>query len=359
MTGRVLVVEANQELRENLAEILIASGYPSTAAGSRQEALPLLATGYQVAVVDATLPDSDGFTFAAELKAGNPDGEVVVLTGHPSLEAATAAVKAGVWACLAKPFSTPNLLMTVDQALKQARALIDKRTLQRRAQVAEKLAAVGTLTAGLSHEIRNPLNAASLQLQVLERRVRKLEATTQVPLLEPLGLVRDEIRRLDQILADFLQFARPTPLSHASLDVSGVVDRVVSLLKVQAEKKGLRLETRYLARPRVTGDADRLQQVLMNLTLNALDASPPGGTIILTCSAKAPEAQVSVEDSGPGIAPHAAEHIFEPFFTTKPSGTGLGLSISHSIVTQHGGHLRVEQSTLGGARFVVSLPLDA
>src|SRR5205807_1206434 len=118
-------------------------------------------------------------------------------TGFATLETAIAAVRAGAFAYLVKPCSTSNLLLTIEQALRQTRLNAEKRELSRRAQVAEKLAAVGTMTAGLSHEIRNPLNAASLQLAVLERRVRKLTSAEQPSLLEPLGLVREEIGRLE------------------------------------------------------------------------------------------------------------------------------------------------------------------
>src|SRR5205814_4247067 len=114
----------------------------------------------------------------------SPEAAIVLLTGFATLETAIAAVRAGAFAYLDKPCSTPDLLLTLEQALRQVRLHAEKRELSRRAQVAEKLAAVGTMTAGLSHEIRNPLNAASLQLEVLERRIRKLAQTDQ--LLEPL-----------------------------------------------------------------------------------------------------------------------------------------------------------------------------
>jgi DNA-binding NtrC family response regulator len=178
-------------------------------AHSCAQARSLAAHRFDVALLDLKLPDGDGTALAAELKAAHPDAEFVLLTGFGTVESAAAAVRAGACAYLLKPCATPELLLTVEQAMRQVRLKIEKRELSRRALVAEKLAAVGTMTAGLSHEIRNPLNAASLQLTVLERRVRKLEEKEQGPLLEPLTLVRDEIRRLDQLLEDFLQLARP------------------------------------------------------------------------------------------------------------------------------------------------------
>ena len=108
--------------------------------------------------------------------------------------------------------------------------------------------------------------------------------------------------------------------------------------------------------PEVAGDAGRLQQVLMNLALNALDATPAGGRVRIAAEADESGLVLSVDDSGPGVSPESAERLFEPFFTTKPQGSGLGLPIVHAIVTQHGGEISVEKSPLGGARFAVRLP---
>jgi len=232
----------------------------------------------------------------------------------------------------------------------------EKRELARRANVAEKLAAVGTMTAGLSHEIRNPLNAASLQLAVLERRVRKLPRSDQVPLLEPLELVRDEIARLEHLLQDFLQFARPRELDPLPLPLEPMIAAVTDLLAGDAERRGVRLE-RELASdlPRILGEDEKLRQVLMNLTLNALEATPAGGRVRITARTRQEEIWVAIEDSGTGIDPQIRQRIFEPFFSTKASGSGLGLPIVHAIVTQHGGAVGVDDSPLGGARFWFTL----
>jgi len=222
--------------------------------------------------------------------------------------------------------------------------------------VAEKLAAVGTMTAGLSHEIRNPLNAASLQLQVLERRLRKLPPLEQPPFLEPLKLVRDEIARLEHLLQDFLQFARPRELSLRPLAIEPLIGAVADLLAGEAERRGVRLERDLPAGlPRVQGEDERLRQVLMNLSLNALEATPRGGRVRLSAQPRSEEVWIGVEDSGAGIDPSVRLRIFEPFFSTKASGSGLGPPIVHAIITQHGGAVGVQASALGGAQFWFTL----
>jgi two-component system sensor histidine kinase HydH len=214
------------------------------------------------------------------------------------------------------------------------------------------------MTAGLSHEIRNPLNAAALQLVVLERRVGKLPAGEQGPLLQPLHLVRDEIRRLDHILEDFLQFARPREFYPKPVEVAPVLDRVLTLLGGPADKRHVRVMRDFAEVSPVAGDAERLQQVVVNLGLNALAAVHEGGWVRVSCRpSDDPEmVEILIDDSGPGVPQEIRERIFEPFFTTKAEGSGLGLPIVHAIVTQHGGTITVEDAPEGGARFALRIP---
>ncbi|HTT71246.1 MAG TPA: ATP-binding protein [Anaeromyxobacteraceae bacterium] len=356
---RLLIVDDNLALVENLTEILDEAGYAVHGHATCASALQGAREGFDVALVDLRLPDGDGTALAPRLKEASPDGEVVLLTGFATLESAVSAVRAGACAYLVKPCATQELLVTVEQAMRQVRLHAEKRELARRAQMVEKLAAVGTMTAGLSHEIRNPLNAAALQLAVLERRLQKLPRESRGALLEPLHLVRDEIRRLDHILEDFLQFARPREFHPRPVDVPTVLTKVLDLLDGEAERRRVHLERAFEPVPRVAGDEERLRQVVMNLALNALDAVEREGTVRVSCrleGAEAREVTIYVDDSGPGVPPEMRDRLFEPFFTTKAQGSGLGLSIVHAIVTQHGGSITIEETPEGGARFVLKLP---
>lgn len=356
MTARLLIVEDNADFVANLTEILQDLGHEVRSAESCAKARTLARDWVEVALVDLRLPDGDGTKLAEQLKEESPDCEVVLLTGHASVESAAAAVRAGVWDYLVKPCATPDLLATLSKALRHVQAQVEKRELSRRAQRAEKLAAVGTMTAGLSHEIRNPLNAAALQLTVLERRLRKLDAGLQPPLLEPLTLVRDEIRRLEHILQDFLQFARPAPVNMRRVALDEVLNKVIALMRGDAERRQITIECVCEHGLEVMGDADQLRQVFMNLALNALDAAGTGGTVKVSCMRNAEGLHVYVDDSGPGVDVAHRDRLFEPFFTTKAQGSGLGLPISNSIVSQHGGRIELARSPLGGARFEVIFP---
>ncbi|MCP3100822.1 ATP-binding protein [Myxococcus sp. K15C18031901] len=358
--ARILLVDDNAAFLDNLHELLGDAGYAVRGASTCKAARERAREGFDVALVDLRLPDGDGTALAAELKEGAPDSEVVLLTGFATLETAMAAVRAGACAYLMKPCAPRELLLTLEQAMRQVRLHAEKRELARRAQVTEKLAAVGTMTAGLSHEIRNPLNAAALQLSVLERRVRKLPDGQQGALLEPLLLVRDEIRRLDHILEDFLQFARPREFRPGSVDVKALVRRVVDLLSSQAETRKVTLEQVMPegAMPALSGEEERLRQVLINLCLNALESTPAGGRVTLSTGVDDARVWLTVDDTGSGVPEAMRDRIFEPFFTTKAQGSGLGLPIVHAIVTQHAGTLEVGTAPSGGARFLLRLPVS-
>jgi signal transduction histidine kinase len=248
------------------------------------------------------------------------------------------------------------LLLSVQQAMRQVQLLEEKRELARRAHLAEKMATIGTMSAHLSHEIRNPLNAAKLQLTVLERRMARLPEDARASLQEPLALVQGEIERLNRILTDFLQMARPQAPGTAAVDLQAVAERVLDLLEPQAMAAGVRLERRFETIPRISGDLGRLQQALMNLVLNAIQATPKGGWVRIELARQPKHAIAIVEDSGPGIPLDAQRKIFEPFFTTKEGGSGLGLPLVHSIIEQHGGSIALDSAD-GGARFMIRLPL--
>jgi signal transduction histidine kinase len=352
----VLVIDDNTALAENLDEILSSAGFAVRTAASCTAGLEAARAGFDVALVDVRLPDGEGTALAPRLREVAPDAQVILLTGFATLESAVAAVRAGAWAYLMKPCAIPDLLIAVEQATRQVQLLEERRELTRRAQIAEKLAAIGTLTAGLSHEIRNPLNAAALQLTVLERRIGRLPTASQPGLLEPLALVQSEIKRLNHILEEFLMFARPRELHPVMIDLGPLLGHVLDLLQAQADSAKVLLERQFAGVAPTAGDAGRLQQAVMNLIINAIQATPAGGRVRVEAQTRESEIEVVVEDNGPGIPERLRQRVFEPFFTTKPGGSGLGLPLVHSVVEQHGGSLAVEDGSSGGARFVMHLP---
>lgn len=232
----------------------------------------------------------------------------------------------------------------------------EENALEARVRQTEKLAAVGTLAAGLAHEIRNPLNGAQLHVTFLERSLRKKGAEPEQ--LDAIKVVGEEIKRLSALVTEFLDFARPKPLELQATSIGKACERAAQLVRPVAEKASILLELDLPKNDIVLQlDKPKIDQVLLNLLQNAIEALEPigGGTIVLRAYRKPRTMVLEVEDDGPGL-PSPDAPIFDPFYSSKPNGTGLGLAIAHRIITDHDGTIdvqRVERKTI----FRVTLPI--
>jgi PAS domain S-box-containing protein len=231
-----------------------------------------------------------------------------------------------------------------------------ERQLERRARQNERLAAAGALAAGLAHEIRNPLNGASLHLSVIERGLAR-SADVPQPIKEAVDVLRAEIRRLGGLVTDFLEVARPKPLMLAASDLNDLARGVRTLLALEAEARSVTLTFEPFPFPVIARiDVERTKQVLVNLVRNALDAVAEGGKVGIRVRRLPEHAEIDVTDDGMGISDPNAP-IFDAFYTTKDRGTGLGLSIVQRIVTDHGGEVSFA-SRPGSTVFTVRLPCE-
>ena len=463
--ARVLVVDDNEELAENVCEILEVVDeveIESSVATLGQSAIDLATIkDFDLALIDLHLPDASGTDLIGRIRAGSPHAEVVIITGDATIESAINAVKEGAFAYVLKPFRGDELIETVRRALAQARLfrerehlrrelerserrhrevletvpafvlgfdgegrivlwnrwleevtgfareemlgtpgahlvgrsgtdrrlplkrggyrlvrwqtavvpadghetmtyglgrdVTDEREMLRRTLRAERLAAVGTLAAGLAHEVRNPLNSAQLQLSVLERRIERGKHEPD-NLLAVTRVVKDEIKRLDRLVSDFLAFAQPRPLELQRKPVNELVESAAELIRPEADSAGVVVQVELEPNAgAVLVEPERMRQVLLNLVRNALEAMADGGTLSLrTCGPDdLGNVRIEVEDTGPGFGEEAP--VFDAFYTTKQGGTGLGLAIVHRIVTAHDGNIRVE-SRPGRTCFTVLLP---
>lgn len=237
------------------------------------------------------------------------------------------------------------------------RAYQELKDAQARMIQSEKLAAVGTFASGLAHEVRNPLNSVALQLSLLERRAAPLEAKVSSEIRELIGVIREEVKRLDGLVSDFLELSRAGRLQRRPTDLDALLDDVTRLLRPEARGHGITLRRQPLdgALPELSLDAEKIKQVVINLVRNAIEAMPDGGVVTLESGAKSDSAVVKVRDTGPGL-PEGLD-VFQLFVTSKPGGTGLGLSIAQQIVLEHGGELLAASEPGKGATFTIRLPL--
>jgi PAS domain S-box-containing protein len=235
----------------------------------------------------------------------------------------------------------------------------ERRALEMRAADAEAMSAMGGLALNLAHEIRNPLNAAVLQLHLLGRNIDKLEAddATRAALHKRTEIVGDEIGRLNRLLTEFLELARPRGIAREPVHVGRLVDDVLDLERESAAARKIRIERVIPADGCLAiGDKEKLKQVVINLVVNAIEAMKEGGTLTARVECSAERVVIAIEDTGPGIAPDVLANVFDPFFTTKEAGTGLGLSIVRKIVDAHAGDVRIESERGQGTRVIASIP---
>ena len=480
MTARILIIDDNVALAENLRDVLEGAREldveVSLAPDGKRGVAAAMRDGFDVAVVDVKLPDTSGVDLIPPLRDASPLGEIILVTGFATVDAAIGALKAGAFGFILKSFRPEELISTVAQAIEKTalkrereeyqrryRALVDaadvlivgldaegrvtlsnpriealtgvrrhaatgrpfaeayvdepdhsklrhalataiesgaaevelgvrdavgairrvrwhlagvrtggkrtdlvygigidvteRRALERRAADAEALNAMAPLALGLAHEIRNPLNAAVLELHLLSRSIERLaDPSAREPMRRRVGIVEAEIKRLERLLTDFLELARPRAPLREPIDLGRVMSDVLELEEEAIAGHRVEVERSLADDCFALGDVEKLKQVALNLVVNALDVMPDGGRLHATVGADATEVWMSVGDSGPGIDPTILAEIFDPFFTTKAAGTGLGLAIVRKIVDQHGGRVAVDTGKGAGATVRVCLP---
>jgi signal transduction histidine kinase len=232
----------------------------------------------------------------------------------------------------------------------QTRHLAGMRDMERRLEKAERLSALGRLAAGVAHEIRNPLNAISMAAQRL--RADNLPALTEV--------IRDEIRRLNHIIEDFLAFSRTRGMEMVSNDLIQLMKQIALLMGEEAAPEGIAIHTQWKETAiAIPMDVDRLKQAFLNVVKNAIESIPGTGEVRISIEQVDKHlVSVVISDTGAGLTPEQIEKIFDLDYTTKEKGLGLGLPLAHEIIKGHGGEIRVSSQRGKGTTFVIHLPTD-
>jgi signal transduction histidine kinase len=221
---------------------------------------------------------------------------------------------------------------------------------------AERLSALGTLSAGLAHEIRNPLSAIQGALEIMGRDDLEPERRREF-----MGIVTRELTHLNEMLAHFLHFARPQPPERKATAVRQLMQEVHSLVSEPAASRRVQVRLRNADFPltMVSLDPHQIKEVMLNLVLNATEAMPTGGTVELSAAKEGDGILINVTDDGIGVPEGDLQRIFDPFYSTKPEGTGLGLPIAHQIMEQHGGRIEAKRNPGRGMTFSLVFPLAA
>ncbi len=364
----ILLVDDNPAKLLSYEVILQELGEHLIPATSGREALAhLLRTDIAVILLDVHMPEIDGFALA-EMIHQHPRSQqtpILFISGvHLRACDLLQGYAHGAVDYLTVPI-IPALLRAkvrvfVDLARKTAalqRESAERQRLEREAVHAQHFLLLGRLAASVSHEIRNPLSAITLHIDLLQEELRQPAPPSADVLAESFTAITTHLTRLHDLVHDYLSLARVATLERTPQDLGTAVETWAQEWRPLAAARGVALQLACL-RPlgHAVFHANTLRRVVLNLVYNALEAMPQGGTLTVTGQGTATEVQLSVRDTGRGIPAAQLSHIFEPLYTTKPDGTGLGLYIVREILTAHAGAITVESVEGHGSTFRITLP---
>lgn len=383
---KVLLVDDEEVILELTALLLRKRGFNVLMARNGEECIRRVAE-HQPALVllDFMMPVMNGLDALKQIKINYPDTYVIMFTGKGSEEVAVELMKAGASDYLQKPFSNKNLQDRIDSILAIRKVELENhelhkereflqreieewnRELEQRVVIksrelemahkeiiqSEKLATLGHISAGMAHEIRNPLNSINLFAQILQS-APELDAENRMYV----DKISQEVERIDQILLQMLAASKGQGKQRVRVNLEAIIHKVLKDAKIQIGAQNISVECSLDSdAPMIEADPIEVEQIFTNLIGNALFEMPDGGRLGVVLTSDAEKLSVKISDSGQGIPTENLSRLFDPFFTTKEKGTGFGLSVVLRIVKGCGGKISVESRPGEGATFIVELPL--
>ena len=250
------------------------------------------------------------------------------------------------------------ILLAMQDITALRRAMAERQRVEREAQRVQHFALLGRLAAGVSHEIRNPLGAIFLHVDLLEEELREPSTASATEITSTLGEIKTQLARVDALIQDYLALVRVAAIQQAPGHLGRLVGQLAQEMAPALAAHGITLQLEALDQLGMVGLHNHtLQRALLNLVQNAMEAMPPGGTLTLRGRRQGAAVSLDVQDTGGGIPPEQTTQIFEPLHTTKPGGTGLGLYIVQEVVAAHGGQVAVQSVVGQGSTFTITLPL--
>jgi signal transduction histidine kinase len=384
--GRTILIVDDEKINLDLtARVFRNRGFKVLTAANAPEALALVKGNKpEIVVLDYMMPEMNGFSALKEIRQRFPATYVIILTGRGSERIAVELMKAGASDYIVKPFLNQDLVERVEKVLKMREIEIrnrellverdilvreiaswnreleervrEKTTELQRVQgeiiQAEKMSTLGYLSAGMAHEIRNPLNSIGLYVQLVKGSPDETER------LECLEKIEQEIKRIDGILRKLMDAVKRPRFHLRQVSICEVIDSAIELFSSRMEMHRVRLEREYRREPPpIQADPTELEQIFTNLFVNSIEEMADGGVLGVVLDQEGSTIVIRVSDTGKGIPRENISRVFDPFFTTKNSGTGLGLSVVLRIVRTYNGKIEVESEEGKGTVFSVFLPV--
>jgi signal transduction histidine kinase len=369
-TIRLLLVDDEEHFRQAIAKRLAKRGLASEQAADGAECLSLLEEkSMDVVVLDVKMPGMSGIEVLKQINDQYPKTEVILLTGHATTPDGVEGIKLGAFDYLTKPIELEHLFNKICQAYEKIQRLdAEQKEAQYRKQLeqqmiaTERLASLGTLAAGVAHEINNPLaiiqESAGWLRQLIEKDDLK-DMPRHDDFVKALDKVEKNIKRAGRITHQLLGFVGKSEPAATEVNLLELADETIQLISHEAKNRGIHIVCNMESSVGpIWSDAYQIRQVLLNLLTNAMHAVNSEGTITIGIEDVGDSRVITVSDTGPGIPRENLTKIFEPFFSTKVpgQGTGLGLFVSRGIVEKLGGTIEVASEIGQGARFSVRLP---
>lgn len=390
VTGRketILIVDDEESILRLTSTIFRNRGFRVMTASNGAEAVDLItAEEPELVLLDYMMPGRDGFAILKEIKQRFSEISVIILTGRGSERIAVELMKAGASDYIQKPFLNEDLLERVDKVLKvRAVEAINRELLNERDRLlgeiekcnrdleervrektldlqkvhaeiiqTEKMSTAGYLSAGMAHEIRNPLNSIALLVQLLKENPDDTER------IESLAKIEQEILRIDEILKKLMDAVKRPPFHISEVFIDSVLDSVIEVFRSRIAMNRIRVERDFRVVPSpVAADQAEIEQIFTNIVLNSIEEMPNGGVLGVSLDQNGDEIIVRISDTGRGIPQENLTRIFDPFFTSKTSGTGLGLYVVMRIVRAYNGRLEVKSEEGKGTTMSVFLKVNA
>jgi len=372
--ARILVIDDELGIREGCRRVLTPLGFSVEAAENGQEGLRKVREwNPDLVLLDVMMPDITGIDLLVPIHQHDPDIVCIIITGYATVELAVQAVKRGAYDFISKPFSADNLVLAVNQGVERRRLTLESQRVQALEAEAEELTKAkeelerldkmkSAFMLTVAHELRAPVAAIQGYLRLILDGYA--DPTKQHEMLARSDQRASELLALIEDLLSLARVKDAAPMDKRALvPVRPVLDEVVELLKVEAQKKSIALTVQADGEPVVFANRDHVRQIWTNLISNAIRYTPNGGKAMVSMNMRDQAVAGAVEDTGIGISPEDLPKLFDEFFRTPKAkemvtgGTGLGLAIVKRIVETYGGTIRAESEVGKGSRFEFTLPL--
>ena len=367
--ANILVIDDETGMREGCRRALTPVGYNVATAADLATGLEMLHTGhYELYLLDVMLPDGSGLDLIDPILEQDPNAICIIITGFGSIDMAVEAVRRGAYDFLSKPFTSDELLMSVNQGLERRHLKAVEAEAEELAQAKSELERLDAIKSQLmlkvAHELRAPVAAVQSYINLIHAGY-----VTEEELDATLDRIQDRLEGLSDLISDLLELARlkqaqdQLPADASSCQMADILAEICDLFQEAARDKQQSLQVDIMDRPVILANRDDLEQIWTNLISNAIKYTPVGGRITVSLRTDPSQLIGTVADSGIGIREEDLPHLFQEFFRTDEAkasgeiGTGLGLSIVKHIVNSYGGEIRVTSQPDQGSQFTFSLPL--